>query len=482
MINEVFTTDIETRLRMAESLQLLRLFEAARAPGRPATIGLLSSDVMKAFGPHLVVLERAEGDELVFLYAGPHVPDDLGRPVAARSTARIEKGTAELYRLGCTWAARRGEAVCIDHLSGPGHRVHRWECLFLPMQDASGQPVFAALCVPREGKGEYLSTLMDASPEAMIASVPKRDEAGDIVDATIIYANRRAVELAGGADGAEIVGTSMLQLFEGSDDGGWRDRQLVVMRSGKPAHFEFLQRSQQASRWLCFRSLPVQDGVLICFNDITAQKSAQLELEHQKKILTDEMHQRRGLEQELWALAHLDPLTGLANRRAFREAATLKLAESLTTHRPLALISLDIDHFKRVNDAHGHAAGDTVLRRIADILKAPLRLNTDVAARTGGEEFTIILVDTDIDAALAFAEQLRRRIAQTMVVIDGCEIRPTVSLGVAMNRKDSSLDDLIERSDRALYSAKRTGRNKVCAESAATIPKPASLQDQDQAA
>jgi diguanylate cyclase (GGDEF)-like protein len=181
-------------------------------------------------------------------------------------------------------------------------------------------------------------------------------------------------------------------------------------------------------------------------------------------MLMDEMEQRRGLEQELWALAHLDPLTALPNRRAFRDAAMVKLAESQTAHRPLALISLDIDHFKHVNDAYGHGAGDTVLRRLADVLKAPLRPNTDMAARTGGEEFAVILPDTDLDSAIAFAEKLRRRIEQTVVVVGEHEIRPTISLGVAMNRKSANLDELMDRSDRALYTAKRTGRNKVCTE------------------
>ena len=183
-----------------------------------------------------------------------------------------------------------------------------------------------------------------------------------------------------------------------------------------------------------------------------------------RKKMMDEMEQRRGLEQELWALAHLDPLTGLPNRRAFRDSALLKLAESQTGHRPCAIVTIDIDHFKRVNDVYGHGAGDTVLRRVADIIKAPLRPNTDIGARMGGEEFVVLLPDTDTESAIAFAEKLRRRVEQTVVVIGENEVRPTISLGVAMNRKSTDLDDLIDRADRALYTAKRTGRNKVATE------------------
>jgi diguanylate cyclase (GGDEF)-like protein len=464
VINEVYTADIEVKLRSGEAMFLLRMFRKERANGRPATIGMLNSDVMKSYGANLVVLEQTGESNFTFLYAGVRVPDDRGKPVSTKTTTDIDPNTAELYRLGCAEAAELGDAVCVNHLSGPVNLVHRWECLFLPMEDSAHRRMFVALCMPREYKDDFLRSLMDASPEAMVASTPVRDSHGEVVDANVVYANRQAIELSGHADVEAIVGTSMMRLFgDVATAGGW-DRNLTVIRSGKAAHFEFHHRSQAVSRWLRVSSIPIKDGLLASFSDITEQKRAQLELEHQKKMLMDEMEQRRGLEQELWALAHLDPLTALPNRRAFRDAAMVKLAESQTAHRPLALISLDIDHFKHVNDAYGHGAGDTVLRRLADVLKAPLRPNTDMAARTGGEEFAVILPDTDLESAIVFAEKLRRRIEQTVVVVGEHEIRPTISLGVAMNRKSANLDELMDRSDRALYTAKRTGRNKVCTE------------------
>lgn len=464
MINEVYTADIEVKLRSGEAMFLLRMFRKERANGRSATIAMLTSDVMKTYGANLVVLEQTGEGDFTFLYAGARVPDDLGKPISTKMTGTIDPDTAELYRLGCTEAAELGDAVCVSHLSSPINLVHRWECLFLPMKDDAHRHMFVALCMPREYKDDFLRGLMDASPEAMVAAIPVRDSHGEAVDATVVYANRRAAELSGHAGVEVMIGTSMMCLFgDVASAGGW-DRNLTVMRSGKAAKFEFHHRSQTDSRWLRVSSIPTKDGVLASFSDITEQKRAQLELEHQKKMLMDEMEQRRGLEQELWALAHLDPLTALPNRRAFRDVAMVKLAESQTAHRPLALISLDIDHFKHVNDAYGHGAGDTVLRRVADVLKAPLRPNTDMAARTGGEEFAVILPDTDLESAMAFAEKLRRRIEQTVVVVGEHEIRPTISLGVAMNRKSASLDELMDRSDRALYTAKRTGRNKVCTE------------------
>lgn len=464
MLNEVFTADIEVRLRSGEATYLLRLYRKERASGRQATIAMLTSEVMKTYGQHLVVLEEAGENDYAFLYAGARVPDDMGQSILGKSASAISAQTAELYRMGCQEAHELNDAVCINHVTSPTCLVHHWECLFLPMEDSSHRRMFVALCMPRENKDDFLRNLMDNSPEALVAATPVRDSHGEVVDAVILFANKVAAELSGHTDAEKIVGTSMMRLFgDVATAGGW-DRNLTVLRSGKATHFEFHHRSQTDSRWLRVSSSPMKDGILASFHDITEQKRAQLELEHQKKMLMDEMEQRRGLEQELWALAHLDPLTSLPNRRAFRDSAMVKLAESQTAHRPLALISLDIDHFKHINDAYGHGAGDTVLRRVADVLKAPLRPNTDMAARVGGEEFAIVLPDTDIDSAIAFAEKLRRRIEQTVVVVGEHEIRPTISLGVAMNRKSTNLDELMDRSDRALYTAKRTGRNKVCTE------------------
>ncbi|CAN1544209.1 GGDEF domain [Rhabdaerophilaceae bacterium] len=465
MINDVFTADIEVKLRSGEGMFLLRLYRKERAEGREPSVSMLTAEIMKAYGPHLVVLEEAGAGEFAFLYAGQRVPDDRGQPLTAKLTNAIDASTADMFRIGCREASEINDIVCVNHTSEPTRLVHRWECLFLPMEDSTQKRMFVALCIPREFKDDFLRAIMDASPEAVVAGTPKQDSLGEVIDATILYANRAALEITGSSGLDSVIGKSMLKLFgEPGSSGGW-ERNLSVLRTGKSASFEFHHRTAgNDTRWLRVNSAPIKDGVLASFSDITDQKRAQLELEHQKKMLVDEMEQRRGLEQELWALAHLDPLTSLPNRRAFRDAATLKLAESQTAHRPLALISLDIDHFKRVNDAYGHGAGDTVLRRMADILKAPLRPNTDMAARVGGEEFAVILPDTDMDAAIAFAEKLRKRIEQTIVVVGEHEIRPTISLGIAMNRKSANLEELMDRSDRALYTAKRTGRNKVCTE------------------
>lgn len=464
MINELSTSDIEVRLRSPETNYILGLFRRERGAGRDATIAMLTAEIMKAYGPHLVVLEQTEGDEFRFLYAGATIPDDQGKPVTGKLTSEVNPDTAKFYTLGCLEAGSCNDAVSINHMATQSARVHRWECLFMPMADSHSARMFVALCIPRDYKHDFLLGLLDAGPDAMVVATPVRDSHNEIVDATIIMANRRALEIGGQATAADLLGSSLGRLFGAGQSNSVLDRSMTTLKSGKPQKLEYHHRDDTSSRWFNITTTTVKDGILVTCADISEIKRTLLELEHQQKLLTDEMEQRRGLEQELWSLAHLDPLTSLPNRRAFRDSARIKLAESQTAHRPCAVITIDIDHFKRVNDAYGHGAGDTVLRRVADIIQAPLRPNTDMAARMGGEEFAIIMPDTDTDSAIAFAEKLRKRIEQTIVVVGEHEISPTVSLGVALNRKSTNLDDLLERADRALYTAKRTGRNKVCTE------------------
>ncbi len=174
--------------------------------------------------------------------------------------------------------------------------------------------------------------------------------------------------------------------------------------------------------------------------------------------------ERRKLEEQLRLLAATDPLTGLPNRRAFLETAGRELAGAGRRNRPVALVMLDIDHFKRVNDRHGHAAGDEALRRVAETCRDSLRAG-DLAGRLGGEEFCLLLPDTDLPAAAGVAERVRQTVAATPIPLpDGAVLHLTISLGVAIAQAPESpgaLDDTLGRADRALYRAKDNGRDRV---------------------
>lgn len=168
-------------------------------------------------------------------------------------------------------------------------------------------------------------------------------------------------------------------------------------------------------------------------------------------------------EQELRLLSSTDPLTQAYNRRYILERAEAELSRVRRQGGQFAVLLLDIDHFKQVNDTYGHLAGDTVLRAASDLFCAQARL-TDVVGRYGGEEFIALLPDTGKAQALDMAERFRASLAAMSVAFEAIEVNVTVSIGVACGTGDTAgLDAVLAQADQFLYQAKRDGRNRVVA-------------------
>ena len=167
--------------------------------------------------------------------------------------------------------------------------------------------------------------------------------------------------------------------------------------------------------------------------------------------------ERKQLEEELKDLVTKDQLTGIYNRRKIDEVLMKEKAQAETRDHHLAVIMVDIDMFKLVNDQYGHLVGDQVLTEVTSILSQGIR-SIDVLGRWGGEEFIIICTDTDLKGAVVLAEKLRQMIANHEFQMVG---KKTCSFGVAQLRKDETIDSLLIRSDQALYRAKDQGRNRV---------------------
>ncbi|MFX1676340.1 diguanylate cyclase [Paraburkholderia sp. A2WS-5] len=178
-------------------------------------------------------------------------------------------------------------------------------------------------------------------------------------------------------------------------------------------------------------------------------------------VLTDITHQHLLLKQ-LQTDADFDPLTGLANRRYFEKAAGQAVAHARRHHRPLSVLALDLDYFKRVNDTWGHAIGDRVLAVTSRVFEHALR-EDDLAARIGGEEFTAILLDTPEERARMVAERIRHALQDTPIELDdGGTLTQTCSIGIACyDEAEDSLEATLKRADAALYAAKHAGRNRV---------------------
>lgn len=181
--------------------------------------------------------------------------------------------------------------------------------------------------------------------------------------------------------------------------------------------------------------------------------NAQRELA-QKKAELERLYQ---LEKEL---SSTDSLTGLLNRRGFRQFADREVLRTLRTGNPFSLALADIDFFKSINDRYGHAAGDEVLKTIASLIKSNLR-ETDLIARWGGEKFLIMLIDTGLERAAGILERLRAKIEQASFTFLESGKSVTVSFGLTVFMPGKSLETLIEEADTALYEAKRAGRNRV---------------------
>ena len=270
-----------------------------------------------------------------------------------------------------------------------------------------------------------------------------------------------------GAPASEIIGKSDADFVDASQAKFFRDRDAEAIRADGPQkNEEFVTYASDGRRVLLETiKTPMRDaagrivGVLGIGRNITAHRAAEERLENAVVSLET-------LTVQLQALARTDALTGLANRRALDDAIEAELRRCRRFGTPAAVLMIDVDHFKAINDTRGHEVGDHALIALAHVLAAAAR-ETDVVARFGGEEFEPVLPATPNAGGMEMAERLRRSVEKMTVPSDGDSFGFTISIGVSvLSAADEDASVPIARADEAMYRAKMLGRNRVFGEPA----------------
>lgn len=285
--------------------------------------------------------------------------------------------------------------------------------------------------LPNEAR---LEAILEQSPIGV--SVSRRD------DGCIVFVNTRFAELIG-MSRDRLVGSRARDYYL---DDQQRERVLERLRTaGSVVNMEVqFKRADGSPFWTLFtvnqaviQGVPVNLAWIYDYTD------------------------RRNMEEALRDMASRDPLTGIYNRRSFMDLGRQQLARAHRFCEPLAVLVLDVDHFKRINDTYGHAVGDDALRMVAGACQSILR-EYDVLGRLGGEEFVVVLPGATADESRVVAERVRRHIARMPIVATGDSFRLTCSIGIAgVDGATDTLEKAIHRADLALYRAKHEGRNRV---------------------
>ncbi len=201
--------------------------------------------------------------------------------------------------------------------------------------------------------------------------------------------------------------------------------------------------------------------ILIYYSAFIAYITREGNQEYRQAFINEQLLIKK--TEELSLLARVDALTGLFNRRYFDENINREWKKTSRIRMPLIVLIGDIDHFKKINDQYGHLAGDQFLKLTAGLFKTVFRRETDMVARFGGEEFIVLLTDSEPELAFALAEKMRKRLSEMQIVWNGVSISATLSLGMAcaVPGMSETREDLISRADKALYRAKEQGRNQT---------------------
>ncbi|HSP25168.1 MAG TPA: sensor domain-containing diguanylate cyclase [Saliniramus sp.] len=461
MFREIFAEDIETHVSRPEFAWVFELHRSLReADGRAPLAEMLRSIPAELSGDINVVRSYGE-DDFIYLQCGHNIVTATGADMTGRLTRDFPDELGEFLREVFNWVLLNRAPLLTIHRASFSVHVHLWERLVVPCRDWDGSDRLIVCIKPRELRTALLDAVLDASADMILALRAVRDESGNVVDARIITANRRASEVTRLAL-PELLDGRMRTLLPGFAEGWIWERCLRVMEEVRRDVFEVFYDRDGIKAWFRITASPITSGFMLTVADISDLKHALIAAEEARR-------DAEATQATLRRLSVTDALTGLLNRRGFEDMVRMQQANLNRYGSPSALIAVDIDHFKHVNDTFGHAAGDGVLMAIASIFREETRLDLDMAGRVGGEEFMLLLPGSGLSGAQVLAERIRSRIGNEVLCFEGATIHISASLGVSAFRADREPEGTIRAADQALYEAKRRGRNRVVVEEQAVL-------------
>ncbi|RMF26384.1 MAG: diguanylate cyclase [Cyanobacteria bacterium J083] len=299
-------------------------------------------------------------------------------------------------------------------------------------------------------KDELLQGVLNSSSDGVAAFESIRNEKGQIVDFIWLIANPMAT-MTMGKTTQQLIGSTLLQDSSTKIFQKLFPSLVTVVENSSVLEEEYYYQEDAFAGWLHIIAVKLGDGFALTFRDITERKQLELSLKDANRQLQEE--------------ANVDSLTKIANRRRFDEYLAQEWQRCIREQKPLSLILCDVDYFKLYNDTYGHQAGDDCLTQIAQAIKAAVKRPGDLAVRYGGEEFAVILPNTNARGAFKVAEAIRNIVKQKAIphVLSQISEYVTLSLGIASTvpDRDSFPDTIISSADQALYDAKKQGRDRL---------------------
>lgn len=452
----------------------------------------------------LMILD-ATGCKDVFKYRhyGNELANHSGTNWQGRTTADMARFTAYALLFGASYLAvkARGEPLYCETISSPIMVVTTWCRYILPYVDAEGSIVsFLCANIPVPGlptwkppsrsladrpvsvnktgsaqlsepaeqssqSAERIAALlgMERNIRALLASSPSALMILTVDSHQIYFLNKALADMLG-HDEFELSGMDPRLLF--ADSGDYRRARLGAASEKSIQDKEILLRRKDGELvWTIMSSHLIifdhNQTTAFWFWDNSRRKAEEEALREAERHQLATIEQLEAVQKQLWSMAYTDTLTGIPNRRHLDNLLEYEIRQINRSGATLALLLIDIDWFKQVNDLHGHVIGDAVLRHVARVMDARKR-ESDTLARFGGEEFVLLLTDTDSAGALAVAESIRQAVANEPADVDGLNIPITISIGAACtNGKIKLQAELFAAADQALYRAKDNGRNRV---------------------